>query len=109
MKSCFFFFVCCFFLKRIPPWPKRALAKPKKNASTKKQPLDIFPRGVFWDLSQVPITAGAPIIAAGPVEPESLSKEVGDFLKTFFFSRRFFCGPKKVLRFCVRSLEDNFC
>ena len=87
--------MCCFFLKRIPPWPKRALAKPKKNASTKKQPLDIFPRGVFWDLSQVPITAGAPIIAAGPVEPESLSKEVGDFLKTFFFPADFFVVQKR--------------
>ena len=41
------------------------------------------------DLSQVPITAGAPIIAAGPVEPESLSKEVGAFSQHIVFWRRF--------------------
>ena len=41
----------------------------------------------------MPITAGAPIIASGPVEPESLSKEAGG--ETYFSPNGgFFFAPK---------------
>ena len=107
--SDFFFF---FFFK-LPPWPKKKTCQPKKRRQ--KAAFGwwwwwcFFPV-LFWDLSQVPITAGAPIIASGPVEPESLSKEAGgEISKLFFFGAALAGSTKRFLRFCVRCLEKNFC
>lgn len=99
---------CVVFFKSYHHGQKEDL--PTKNVSTKSSLWMMVVVFFSWDLSQVPITAGAPIIASGPVEPESLSKEVGGRnLKTFFFGAALAGSTKRFLRLCVRCLEKNFC